>query len=96
MANRKGVVVPSAKGALEKFKAEIASELGVPNYDQIDKGALPARVHGMIGGTMTKRLIELGEQALANGQITNSQLDYNSYRQDMEQDLSQSSVNQLQ
>jgi len=94
MANRGGnrnkLVVPGTENLLNKMKNEIAAELGIPNYDQIDKGDLPARVHGAIGGTMTKRLIELGQQALANQSnlnLGNSQLDLDQYKQDMVQDL---------
>lgn len=90
MANRRGnkLVVPGSEAYLQKFKAEIAAELGIPDYDQIDKGALPARVHGMIGGTMTKRLIEMGQQMLAGQNTQQSDLNYDSYVQDMKQDLS--------
>ena len=94
MANRGGnrnkLVVPGTENLLNKMKNEIAAELGIPNYDQIDKGDLPARVHGAIGGTMTKRLIELGQQALANQSnlnLNDSSLDLEQYKQDMVQDL---------
>jgi hypothetical protein len=99
MANRGGnrnkLVVPGSENLLNQMKLEIAQELGIANYDQIDKGALPARVHGAIGGTMTKRLIELGQQALANEanlSFNDSNLDLNQYQQDMVQDL-QSAAN---
>ena len=55
--NSRGPEVNSAKTALNKMKMEIATELGIPNYDSIDKGNLPARVHGKIGGNMVKRMI---------------------------------------
>lgn len=96
MANRRGnkLVVPGASNALNSFKNEIAAELGIANYDQIDKGALPARVHGMIGGTMTKRLIEMGEQYLAQQNPSNSNLNYNEYVQEAKSDL-QSAINSV-
>lgn len=91
MANRGGnrnkLVVPGSENLLNQMKLEIAQELGIANYDQIDKGALPARVHGAIGGTMTKRLIEMGQQMLANQSTAQSNLDLNQYAQDMQQDL---------
>lgn len=96
VANNRGrnkLVVPGADRAIERLKAEVAAELGIADYDQVDKGALPARVHGMIGGSMTKRLIELGQQSLMNGQATQSNLDYQSYAEDMKQDLSNSTSN---
>lgn len=84
---RNTLVVEGADQFVKKFKNEIAAELGVQNYDQIDKGALPARLHGMIGGTMTKRLIEMGQKVLAGQDPMTSNLDLNSYVQDAQQDL---------
>ena len=54
--NNNKLVVPAADNALNQLKLEIASELGIENYDEIDKGALPARVHGAIGGSLNKAL----------------------------------------
>lgn len=89
MANRRrnSLVVPGAENFIQKFKNEIAAELGVENYDQIDKGALPARVHGMIGGTMTKRLIEMGEKYLAQQNPAQSDLNLQEYVQHAQEDL---------
>lgn len=56
----------SAKYALNNLKAEVASELGMTNYEQTDKGNLTARENGYVGGYMTKRLVEMAEQQLAN------------------------------
>lgn len=61
--NRK--VVPEAANALDQFKFEIAGELGIQNYSQIDKGELPSRINGYVGGNMTKRLVAAGEQFLS-------------------------------
>lgn len=94
MARRNKLVVPGVEAFLDNFKNEIAAELGIADYDKIDKGALPARVHGMIGGTMTKRLIEMGEKYLAQQNPTESNLDLQSYVQDMQQDLSDSTTAQ--
>lgn len=44
---------------LEQLKYEMASELGITNYDQIDKGDLPSRVNGTVGGHMTKHVWDL-------------------------------------
>ncbi|AWE09327.1 hypothetical protein DCE79_16690 [Lysinibacillus sp. 2017] len=49
---------------LQQMKLEIAAEFGIENYDLIDKGELPSRMNGKIGGEMTKRLIELGKMQL--------------------------------
>lgn len=84
------LVVPGAEQHIERFKNEIAAELGVANYDTIDKGALPARVHGMIGGTMTKRLIEMGQRVLAGMDPFQSDLKPKEFVQHMQQDLASS------
>ena len=41
--------VPEAKGALDKFKYEVASELGVPLTDGYN-GDLTSRQNGSVGG----------------------------------------------
>ncbi|NMA86413.1 MAG: alpha/beta-type small acid-soluble spore protein [Tissierellia bacterium] len=65
MANNK-VVVPEARQALDELKLEIANELGLDNYNHIDKGNLPSRVNGYVGGLMVKRLVENAQKQLAN------------------------------
>ena len=63
-------VVPEAKAALNQMKLEIASELGMSNYQQVDKGNLTARQNGYVGGYMTKKLVEMAEQQMAGkGQV---------------------------
>ncbi|MDR1773727.1 MAG: alpha/beta-type small acid-soluble spore protein [Clostridioides sp.] len=64
-SNSNKTVVPGAKQALNQMKNEIATELGLSNYENIDKGNLTARENGYVGGYMTKRLVELAEQQLA-------------------------------
>lgn len=66
MANTNKIVVPEARQALDQLKLEIASELGVANYDNIDKGNLPSRVNGYVGGYMVKRLVENAQNQMAN------------------------------
>jgi len=65
VANNNRVVVPEARAALNQMKAEIAGELGLANYEQIDKGNLTSRQNGYVGGYMTKRLVEFAERNLA-------------------------------
>ena len=60
--------VPSASSALNNFKMEVAGELGISNYDQIDKGQLSSRQNGYVGGNMTRKMVAFAEQALAQGQ----------------------------
>ena len=66
--NNNQKVVPQAKQALNQMKLEIASELGMSNYQQIDKGNLTARENGYVGGYMTKKLVEMAEQQMAGKQ----------------------------
>ena len=51
-----------SQSALDNMKTEIANELGLSNYEQMDKGKLTARENGYVGGYMTKKLVELAEQ----------------------------------
>ena len=66
--NNNKTVVPGAKQALNQMKLEIANELGMANYQQVDKGNLTARENGYVGGYMTKKLVELAEQQLSGKQ----------------------------
>lgn len=61
--------VQGAKNALDQLKFETANELGLVNYAQIDKGQLTSRQNGYVGGYMTRKLVQLAEQSLSNGQI---------------------------
>ena len=58
-------VVPEAKATLNQMKLEIANELGMANYDAVDKGNLTARQNGYVGGYMTKKLVEMAEKQMA-------------------------------
>ncbi len=59
------IVVPEARQALDNMKLEIASELGLSNYNDIDKGTLTSRQNGYVGGNITKRLVEQAQNSLA-------------------------------
>ena len=56
---------PNAKNGLKQMKTEIASELGMANYEQADKGNMTSRQNGYVGGYMTKKLVEMAEQQMA-------------------------------
>ena len=58
-------VVPEARAAFNQMKLEIAGELGMSNYENIDKGNLTARQNGYVGGYMTKKLVEMAEKQMA-------------------------------
>ena len=57
------VVVPEARGALDKFKMEAAAEMGV-NLKQGYNGDLTSREAGSVGGQMVKKMIESYEKNL--------------------------------
>lgn len=52
--------VPEAKAALDRFKTEVASELGV-NLKEGYNGDLTSREAGSIGGEMVRRMIKKQE-----------------------------------
>ena len=56
-------VVPEAKEALNKFKYEVASEVGV-NLKQGYNGDLSSRDAGRIGGQMVRKLIQQAESQM--------------------------------
>ena len=64
MASNK-TLVPEAKEALEKFKMEAASEVGV-NLTQGYNGDLTSRQAGSVGGQMVKKMIESYENSIKN------------------------------
>ena len=57
-SNRK--LVPEAMSALDKFKYEVASEVGVNLKDGYN-GDISARDAGRIGGNMVRKLIQQAE-----------------------------------
>ena len=60
------VEVPEAKAALERFKTEVASELGV-NLKEGYNGDLTSAQNGYVGGYMVKKMIEKAEQEMSGG-----------------------------
>ena len=56
--------VPESKGALDRFKYEVASEIGVPLSDGYN-GDLTSRQNGSVGGYMVKKMIEAQERKMA-------------------------------
>lgn len=60
--------VQGASYALDQMKYEIAGELGLSNYAQVDKGSLTSRQNGYVGGYMTRKLVQFAEQAMSQGQ----------------------------
>ena len=58
------VVVPEAKEAMDKFKMEIADELGVPLTNGYNAN-LTSYQNGSVGGYMVKKMIEEQEKKMA-------------------------------
>ena len=59
MSNTKSsnqAAVPEAKGALDRFKFEVANELGVPLTDGYN-GNLTSKQNGSVGGYMVKKIV---------------------------------------
>lgn len=56
---------PYVAPALEEFKYEMAAELGLPDYANLDKGELSSRQNGSVGGGMTKKMVAFAEAVLA-------------------------------
>ena len=57
------LVVPGAKQAIDKMKYEIANEFGV----NLGPDAT-SRANGTVGGEITKRLVQMGQQNLGGYQ----------------------------
>ena len=66
MASNNRKLVPEAKEALDRFKMEAASEVGV-TMKQGYNGDLTSKQAGSIGGQMVKKMVEKYENDLKNG-----------------------------
>jgi len=64
MASNK-TMVPEAKAAMDQFKMQAASEVGV-NLQNGYNGDLTARQAGSIGGQMVKKMVESYENSIKN------------------------------
>ncbi|MDP4109022.1 MAG: alpha/beta-type small acid-soluble spore protein [Bacillota bacterium] len=61
--NNNQSVVPNAREALDRFKMEVASQVGV-SLKQGYNGDIAAKDAGRIGGNMVKKMIQQYEQNL--------------------------------
>lgn len=59
------VEVPQAKEAMNRFKMEVASELGVPLKEGYN-GDLTSKQAGSIGGEMVRQMIKRQEEEMSN------------------------------
>ena len=64
MSNKSNKInIPEARAAMDKFKMEAASEVGV-NLKEGYNGHLTSREAGSVGGQMVKKMIESYEKSL--------------------------------
>lgn len=64
-SNSNKKLVPEAMSALDKFKYEVASEVGV-NLKEGYNGDISSKDAGKIGGNMVKKMIQQVENNMAN------------------------------
>ncbi|MFV0343080.1 MAG: alpha/beta-type small acid-soluble spore protein [Anaerocolumna sp.] len=62
--SKSGSSVPQAREALDRFKMEVASEIGVP-LKQGYNGDLTSAQNGSVGGEMVKRMIKRQEESMS-------------------------------
>ena len=67
MSSRNRVEVPDAKDAMNRFKMEVASELGVPLTNGYN-GNLTSAQNGSVGGEMVRKMIKRQEESMAGKQ----------------------------
>jgi len=65
--SRNRVEVPEAKNAMNQFKMEVASELGVPLTNGYN-GNLTSAQNGSVGGEMVRKMIKRQEETMAGKQ----------------------------
>ena len=59
------MTVPEAKSAMNRFKMEVASELGVPLKEGYN-GDLTSRQAGSVGGEMVRKMIKKQEEQMSS------------------------------
>ncbi|MBO7748426.1 alpha/beta-type small acid-soluble spore protein [Paenibacillus sp. MWE-103] len=62
------LVVPQASHALDMLKFEVAQELGIQLSPDGYNGNLSTYNAGKIGGSITRRLVQIAEQSLGGAQ----------------------------
>ena len=61
---RNRVEVPEARDAMDRFKMEVASEMGVP-LKQGYNGDLTSAQNGSVGGEMVRQMIKRQEESMS-------------------------------
>ena len=73
--------VPNASNFLNNFKYEVANELGMNNYQNVDKGQLTSRENGYVGGYMVRKMIQFAEQNMPTNGGTSTTMSSNGTQQ---------------
>ena len=66
--NSSRMEVPQAKEAMNKFKMEVASEIGVPLKNGGYNGDLTSAQNGSVGGEMVRQMIRSQEEEMSGRQ----------------------------
>ena len=61
---RNRVEVPEAREAMDRFKMEVAAEIGVP-WKQGYNGDLTSAQNGSVGGEMVRQMIKRQEESMS-------------------------------
>lgn len=65
MSKNRKLLNPAARDALNKFKYEVADELGLMNkIKEVDWGNMTTREVGKIGGNMVKKMVAMAEEQI--------------------------------
>ena len=64
MSSRNRVEVPEAKDAMNRFKMEVANEIGVPLTNGYN-GNLTSAQNGSVGGEMVRKMIKRQEETMS-------------------------------
>ena len=64
MSNKNRAEIPEAQEALNRFKYEVANEIGVP-LKQGYNGDLTSKQNGSVGGYMVKKMIQDAEKRMS-------------------------------
>ena len=66
--NSSRMEVPQAKEAMNRFKMEVANEIGVPLKNGGQNGDLTSAQNGSVGGEMVRQMIKRQEEEMSGGQ----------------------------
>lgn len=62
------ILVPQARNAMDKFKYEVAAEIGLNVKPGDYWGDIPSRLNGAVGGHMVRKMIQGYQEQLAQRQ----------------------------